>query len=95
MFAHPRPSTGINHFVSARRNGASIAFYRRAANLSSGENTMKHMYAVLGIALLAAGASAVAMALPTGAPEINPGMAGSGVALVSGMLLLFRSRRAK
>jgi len=56
---------------------------------------MKHLYAVLGITLLAVGASAVAMAAPAGAPEINPGMAGSGVALVSGMILLFRSRRAK
>jgi hypothetical protein len=46
----------------------------------------------LGIMLLIAGASTVAMASIT-TPEIPAGSAGSAIALVSGMLLMFRGRR--
>ena len=53
---------------------------------------MKATQKVLGIALLLAAASNCAMAT-VGAPEIAVGSAGSAVALVSGMVLLFRSRR--
>jgi hypothetical protein len=57
---------------------------------------MQKVYTVLGIMLLVAGASTVAMAAPAPTtPEIDPGMAGSGIALVSGMLLLIRGRRKK
>jgi len=53
---------------------------------------MKRVQTVLGIMLLVAGASTVAMAMST-APEIPAGSAGSAIALVSGMLLMFRGRR--
>jgi len=53
---------------------------------------MKKVYAVLGVALLVVGATNVAMATAV-TPEIDPGTAGSAIALVSGMLLLARSRR--
>jgi len=58
---------------------------------------MRKISNVLGIMLLIAGASAVAMAAPApaAAPEIDPAMAGSAIALVSGMVLMFRARRAK
>ena len=54
---------------------------------------MKKFYTVLGAALLVASASGIAMATPVGAPEVDPGTAGSAIALVSGMLLLARGRR--
>ena len=54
---------------------------------------MKKVQAVLGIMLLVAGASTVAMAAPVATPEIPVGSAGSAIALVSGMLLMFRGRR--
>jgi hypothetical protein len=54
---------------------------------------MKNAQTVLGIMLLVAGASTVAMAAATGIPEIPAGSAGSAIALVSGMLLMFRGRR--
>jgi hypothetical protein len=54
---------------------------------------MTKVQTVLGIMLLVAGASAVAMASPAPTPEIPAGSAGSAIALVSGMLLMFRGRR--
>jgi hypothetical protein len=54
---------------------------------------MKKVQTVLGIMLLVAGASTVAMASPVATPEIPVGSAGSAIALVSGMLLMFRGRR--
>ena len=55
---------------------------------------MKNLQTVLGIVLLVAAASTYAMAtLPSTTPEIPVGSAGSAIALVSGMLLLFRGRR--
>jgi hypothetical protein len=59
------------------------------------EITMKKISTVIGVMLLVAGASGVAMAVPVSAPEIDPGTAGSAIALVSGMLLLARARRSK
>lgn len=53
---------------------------------------MKKAQTALGILLLVAGASTVAMAVPA-TPEIPVGSAGSALALVSGMLLMFRGRR--
>ena len=52
---------------------------------------MQKAQIVLGILLLVAGASTVAMA--SAVPEIPVGSAGSAIALVSGMLLLIRGRR--
>ena len=54
---------------------------------------MTKVQTVLGIMLLVAGASTVAMAVPASTPEIPAGSAGSAIALVSGMLLMFRGRR--
>jgi hypothetical protein len=62
-------------------------------NTFSLENHMQKFTTVLGFALLVAGASAVAMATPVGAPEIPVGSAGSAIALVSGIALLIRGRR--
>ena len=56
---------------------------------------MKKLSTVLGVMLLVAGATGVAMAVPSVAPEVDPGTAGSAIALVSGMLLLARARRSK
>jgi len=56
---------------------------------------MKKVYTVLGAALLIAGSTGFAMAVPAAAPEVDPGTAGSAIALVSGMLLLARGRRSK
>lgn len=47
---------------------------------------------LLGMALLLVGVSGAAFAYP-GSPEIDPGAAGSALALFSGALLLIRSRR--
>jgi hypothetical protein len=52
---------------------------------------MKNAQKTLGILLLLAGATSVAMA--TAAPEVTPGTAGSAVALVSGIVLMIRGRR--
>ena len=46
---------------------------------------------LLGIALMFIGVSSFAMA--TVAPEIDPGSAGSALALLSGALLVIRARR--
>ncbi|HEV2619045.1 MAG TPA: hypothetical protein VGU23_03810 [Acidobacteriaceae bacterium] len=58
---------------------------------------MRKVSNVLGILFVVAGSSAVAMAIPAGpsAPEIDAASAGSAIALVSGMVLMFRARRAK
>ena len=48
---------------------------------------------VLGMMLLLVGASGVLLATPV--PEINPGSAGSAIALLSGTILVLRSRRRK
>lgn len=53
---------------------------------------MRKLQKVLGVALLVAAASTYAMAV-TSVPEIPLGSAGSAIALVSGMLLMFRARR--
>jgi hypothetical protein len=54
---------------------------------------MQKLNTVLGLVLLVAGASTVAMAVPVSTPEIPVGSAGSAIALVSGMVLMFRARR--
>jgi hypothetical protein len=46
-----------------------------------------------GMTLLFVGALGFALATPVGAPEIDAGSAGSAVALLSGAVLLIRSRR--
>jgi FtsH-binding integral membrane protein len=57
---------------------------------------MRKVSNLLGLILLVAGSTALAMADTTvAAPEINPASAGSALALVSGMVLMFRARRAK
>ena len=48
---------------------------------------------VLGIMLLVAAASNVAMAAPVAAPEIGPASAGSALALVSGIVMMIRGRK--
>jgi hypothetical protein len=52
---------------------------------------MQKLQTVVGLVLLVAGASTVAMASTV--PEIPVGSAGSAIALVSGMLLVIRGRR--
>jgi hypothetical protein len=58
---------------------------------------MRKISNVLGMLLLVASSSALAMAESSHnvAPEIDVASAGSAIALVSGMVLLFRARRAK
>lgn len=56
---------------------------------------MQRTQKVLGVLLLVAGASTYALATPVSTPEIAAGSAGSAVALVSGMVLMFRARRKK
>jgi hypothetical protein len=56
---------------------------------------MQKAQKVLGILLLVAGASTYAMAVSVATPEIGAASAGSAVALVSGIVLMFRARRAK
>jgi Spy/CpxP family protein refolding chaperone len=57
---------------------------------------MRKVSNILGILLLVAGSSAIAMAaVAPSTPEIDPASAGSAIALVSGMVLMFRARRAK
>jgi hypothetical protein len=50
------------------------------------------MRKVLGMMLLVAGASVIAMGGPS-VPEISAGSAGSAVAMLSGALLILRGRR--
>ena len=54
---------------------------------------MRSVCTIAGLVLLLAGASSIAMAAASVAPEIDPASAGSAIALASGMYLLFRSRR--
>lgn len=51
------------------------------------------MRKVLAVALVVLGVAGVAMATPV--PEIDPGSAGSAVALIAGALLMFSARRNK
>jgi hypothetical protein len=51
------------------------------------------MMKFIGMALLLVGVSAIASA--SAVPEIDPGSAGTAIALLSGALLIFRSRRTK
>jgi len=53
------------------------------------------MQKVLGMLLLLAGASVFALGGPASVPEIDPGSAGSALALLSGGLLVLRSRRGR
>ena len=48
---------------------------------------------LLGILTLLMGLASVLSAMPTGTPEIDPGAAGTAVALLSGSLLLLKGRR--
>jgi hypothetical protein len=48
---------------------------------------------VVTIAILLFGIAALAAATPVSAPEINPGAAGSALALLSGATLVFRGSR--
>jgi MYXO-CTERM domain-containing protein len=50
------------------------------------------MKKILGMALILTGAAAVAMAGQVG-PEIDPGSAGSALALLAGAALVIRARR--
>ncbi len=52
------------------------------------------MTKVLGVTLILLGAAGTAMAVPT-APEIDAGAGASALALLSGALLVLRSRRRK
>ena len=47
----------------------------------------------LGLALLFVGVSSFAMAIIPAAPEIDPGSAGSALALLTGALLVIRGRK--
>jgi hypothetical protein len=85
-----------NPLVSIIANGQTIALSNTASpiqNSSCPGDPMRNLQMVLGIMLLVAGASTVAMAVTTATPEIPVGSAGSAIALVSGMLLMFRGRR--
>jgi hypothetical protein len=53
------------------------------------------MTKAVGMILLLIGAGALAVAAPVIAPEIDPGTAGSALALLSGAVLIFRSARKK
>jgi hypothetical protein len=56
-----------------------------------GDKLMK----VLGLVLLLVGMTGILAASVTPAPEIDPGSAGSAIALLSGALVVLKSRRAK
>jgi hypothetical protein len=84
-----------NPLVSIIANGQTIALSNTASpiqNSSCPGDPMRNMQKVLGVVLLVAAASTYAMAT-VGTPEIPVGSAGSAIALVSGMLLMFRGRR--
>jgi hypothetical protein len=55
-------------------------------------NFLKYMFIVLGLAL---SASATAFAGPPHTPEVDPGMAVSGLTLFVGSLAVLRVRRKK
>ncbi len=50
---------------------------------------------VLAIVLLFVGVAGLALAQPAPAPEIDPGSAGTALALLSGALLVARARQKK
>lgn len=54
---------------------------------------MKNAQKALGILLLVAGSTSVAIAINVSVPEVAPGTAGSALALVSGIVLMVRGRR--
>lgn len=51
------------------------------------------MMKLTGMTLLLIGAAGWLMARPVGVPEIDPGSAGSAMALLSGALLIVRARK--
>jgi hypothetical protein len=53
------------------------------------------MTKLAGMVLLLIGMAGLATAAPVIAPEIDPGVAGSALALLSGAVLIFRSSRKK
>jgi hypothetical protein len=53
------------------------------------------MSKVIGFSLLLVGAASFAMATPVSAPEIDGASATTAIALLSGSLLVLRSRRKK
>jgi zinc transporter ZupT len=88
--------TPTNPLVSIIANGQLIALSKPVTTCCTfyfRGNRMKKAQTALGILLLVAGASTVAVAVTTATPEIPAGSAGSAIALVSGMLLMFRGRR--
>jgi hypothetical protein len=56
---------------------------------------MLTMTRIAGMALMLLGVAGFAMAAPVPVPEIDPGAAGSALALLSGAILIFRSSRKK
>jgi len=55
----------------------------------------KIVWKLLGLGLLLLGAASFALAGPVAAPEIDGASASSAIALLSGSLLVLRSRRKK
>jgi hypothetical protein len=55
----------------------------------------KIVWKLLGLGLLLLGAASFALAGPVAAPEIDAASASSAIALLSGSLLVLRSRRKK
>jgi hypothetical protein len=53
------------------------------------------MTKVFGMFLLMVGVSGLGLAISNPVPEIDPGSAGSALALLSGAVLIFRSHRKK
>ncbi len=53
------------------------------------------MSKIIGLSLLLVGAASFAMATPVAAPEIDGASATSAIALLSGALLVLRSRRKR
>ena len=53
------------------------------------------MYRFLGLSLLLVGAASFAWATPVAAPEIDGASATSAIALLSGSLLVLRTKRKK
>jgi hypothetical protein len=53
------------------------------------------MTRTIGMMLLMIGVAGVMLAVPTGAPEIDPSSGASAVALLSGALVVIRGRRKK
>ena len=53
------------------------------------------MVKIVGMLLLLVGATGFVQAVPVIAPEIDPGTAGSALALLCGAVLVFRNNRRK